>query len=399
MGLNERIGAPLDSGTGYERKPSTYLKELTEVGRGTPMGELLRRYWHPVALSTDATTTPKAIRMLGEDLILFRDKTGRPGLLYARCCHRGTTLYYGRVDERGIRCCYHGWLFDVEGQCLERPCEANADYIVSARQPWYPVRERYGLIFAYMGPPAKKPALPRFEALEILKDGELLEPHGDSFAAGGGHSPIIPCNWTHQFENVLDPFHVPILHGSFSGPQFNLQMASMPNAQWDLTDKGVKVTSTRTLDSGKIFRRVTEAVLPTVRVVPNPFLGGYGPVEKIGWMMPIDDTHYRIYTVFRVKEIGEISGKKTMHNGKAWEEMTEAEHQAYPDDYEAQVGQGPITLHSEEHLSPTDRGIVMLRRLYREQLKALDEGRDPIGVTFDDNAPPVRLEAGNYIDG
>jgi hypothetical protein len=175
-------------------------------------------------------------------------------------------------------------------------------------------------------------------------------------------------------------------------------MTMLPNVEWDLTEKGVKVTSKRQIPDGTTFRRVTEAVLPTVRVVPNPFVGGYGLVEKIGWMLPIDDTHYRIYTVFRVKEIGEISGKKTLHNGKTWEEMTEEEHQDYPDDYEAQVGQGRITFHSEEHLSPTDKGIVLMRRLFRAQLRAIEEGKDPIGISFDQSAPAIKLDAGNYID-
>ena len=114
---------PLDEGTGYQRKRVSHDGRLTEVGRGTPMGELLRRYWHPVGLSSHATDTPREVRILGEDLVLYRDKKGRPGLLHNRCCHRGTTLYYGRVEEEGIRCCYHGWLFDAEGRCLEQPCE------------------------------------------------------------------------------------------------------------------------------------------------------------------------------------------------------------------------------------------------------------------------------------
>ena len=112
-----------DIRSAYSLKPPTYNTRLTEVGRGTPMGELLRRYWHPVGLSGDAGATPRPVKILGEELILFRDGQGRPGLVYPRCCHRGTTLYYGKVEERGIRCCYHGWLFDVEGQCLEMPCE------------------------------------------------------------------------------------------------------------------------------------------------------------------------------------------------------------------------------------------------------------------------------------
>ncbi len=98
---------------------------MTEVGAGTPLGEFMRRYWHPVALSDKVNDIPQKLRLLGEDLVIFRDRQGRPGLLHARCAHRGTTLYYGRVEENGIRCCYHGWLFDVEGRCLEQPCEAD----------------------------------------------------------------------------------------------------------------------------------------------------------------------------------------------------------------------------------------------------------------------------------
>ena len=146
-----------DLGTGYAMKPSTTRTELTAVGRGTPMGELLRRYWHPVGLVADATDIPRKVRVLGEDLVLFRDKHGRAGLLHARCCHRGTTLYYGKVEEDGIRCCYHGWKFDTEGHCLEQPCEPEGGlFRDKVRQPWYPVEERYGLIFAYMGPADKE---------------------------------------------------------------------------------------------------------------------------------------------------------------------------------------------------------------------------------------------------
>ena len=130
-----------DLGTGYAMKPSTTRTELTSVGRGTPMGELLRRYWHPVGLVGDATDIPRKVRVLGEDLVLFRDRHGRVGLLHARCCHRGTTLYYGKVEEDGIRCCYHGWKFDTEGRCLEQPCEPDGGLFKDkVRQPWYPVR-------------------------------------------------------------------------------------------------------------------------------------------------------------------------------------------------------------------------------------------------------------------
>lgn len=138
-----------DTGTAYGRPAPTHKKELTEVGAGTPMGELLRRYWHPIGLVGDACETPRKVRVLGEDLILFRDLSGRPGLLYPHCAHRGTSLYYGKVDEKGIRCCYHGWQFDVQGHCLEQPCEPGGGaHRHRIRQPWYPVQELYGLVWA-----------------------------------------------------------------------------------------------------------------------------------------------------------------------------------------------------------------------------------------------------------
>ncbi len=203
-------GKSMDNGTGYGRAQPASMRELTAVGAGTPMGELLRRYWHPVGLAGDAREIPRALRVLGEELVLFRDGQGRPGLVYSRCAHRGTTLYYGRVEERGIRCCYHGWLYDVEGRCLEQPCEpGGGTQRERIRQPWYPVQERYGLLFAYLGPPARKPVLPRYEALEILDAGEFIE--ADANSVGGGGPVVIPCNWLQHYENLMDSLHVPIL--------------------------------------------------------------------------------------------------------------------------------------------------------------------------------------------
>ena len=267
-----------DLGTGYAMKPSTTRTELTAVGRGTPMGELLRRYWHPVGLVGDATDIPRKVRVLGEDLVLFRDKHARVGLLHARCCHRGTTLYYGKVEEDGIRCCYHGWKFDTEGHCLEQPCEPDGGLFKDkVRQPWYPVQERYGLIFAYLGPSEKKPVLPAYECLEKMDDGEFVE--ADNSSIGGGGPAIIPCNWLQHFENVVDPYHVPVLHGSFSGPQFTNMMASMPEVKFETSARGVTVRSIRHQDDGKVFYRVTEAALPTLRVVPNPRVAQFARVE------------------------------------------------------------------------------------------------------------------------
>jgi phenylpropionate dioxygenase-like ring-hydroxylating dioxygenase large terminal subunit len=385
-----------DLGTAYAMKPPTTRTELTSVGRGTPMGELLRRYWHPVGLVADATDIPRKVRLLGEDLILFRDRHGRVGLLHARCCHRGATLYYGKVEEDGIRCCYHGWKFDTEGHCLEQPCEPEGGMFKDkVRQPWYPIEERYGLIFAYMGPAGKKPVLPAYECLENMDDGEFVE--ADDSSIGGGGPAIVPCNWLQHFENVVDPYHVPVLHGSFSGPQFTNMMASMPEVTFEMSPRGVTVRSIRNQDDGKVFYRVTEAALPTLRVVPNPRVAQFARVESIGWTLPIDDTSFRIYVAGRVKNSGDLSRMRSKFNGKFWCDMTEQEHQRFPGDYEAQVGQGAVTFHSQEHFGQSDRGVLMVRRMLSDQLEALAAGRDPIGVSFDQGAPPVAFEAGNYI--
>jgi phenylpropionate dioxygenase-like ring-hydroxylating dioxygenase large terminal subunit len=386
-----------DQGTAYGRPAPTHRKELTEVGAGTPMGELLRRYWHPIGLSADATDTPRQVRVLGEDLILFRDQQGRAGLVYPHCAHRGTSLLYGKVEANGIRCCYHGWLFSVDGQCLEQPCEPEGGkFRDKVRQPWYPVQERYGLIWAYMGPPGKKPTLPRYEALENLDAGEFLEANDRSI--GGGGPQIIDCNWLQHYENLVDPFHVVVLHSTFSGTQFVEQMALMPQVTWDRVELGVRTTSVRRLDDGKTFRRVSQAAIPTLRVIPSPRLGKFGRVESLGWILPIDDHHFRIYVVGRVSEVGELSKMRSRQNGKLWEELTAEEHRASPGDYEAMVSQGRIARHSEEHLATSDRGIVMLRRYLQSQLEAVQRGEDPAGVSFDPDAPPVFFDAGNFLE-
>ncbi len=386
----------IDTGTAYGLPSPTWKKNLTEVGPGTLMGELLRRYWHPVGLTADAGTVPRKVRALGEDLILFRDGQGRAGLVYPHCAHRGASLYYGKTELQGIRCCYHGWLFDVQGHCLEQPCEeGGGPRRDKVRQPWYPVEERYGLVYAYMGPPDKKPLLPRYECLELLEAGEFVD--ADDSSIGSGGAVIVPCNWLQHYENVVDPFHVPILHGSFSGAQFTSQMASMPQVHFSTTALGVKVTSQRTMEDGRTFHRVTEAAVPTLRVVPNPRVGKYGMVESIGWVLPMDDTTYRIYTAGRVTEKGGMTKFRSRFNGKAWSELTEEEHQRFPGDYETQVGQGPIAHHSEEHFATSDKGIALLRRFLEQQLKAVAGGADPAGTAFTEEAAYVKFEAGNFL--
>jgi nitrite reductase/ring-hydroxylating ferredoxin subunit len=385
-----KIARPIDTGTAYGRPPGITNRTLTETGPGTRMGELLRRYWHPVALASEAAATPKPVRALSEDLILFRDGAGRPGLVHARCAHRGTTLYYGRVEERGIRCCYHGWLFDVEGRCLDQPCEPGGGlHKDRIRQPWYPVAERYGLIFAYLGPPERQPVLPRWDIMERLAPDEIVVAD-DNMMSG---DKVIPCSWTHHLDNIPDHYHVPILHGAISGIQFGELLGRMPAITWEYTTKGLNTIARRTLDDGKILLRIDEGILPNIRVIPDPGVSRYGQSESISWLLPVDDTHYMLYAALR-KSPG-WSRTKTKPGGKFWTEMTAEDHQRHPDDFEAQAGQGPLTLHSDEHLATTDTGVVMLRRMLLQQADAVAEGADPIGVSFDEEL--MTTDAGNFL--
>ena len=388
----------MDVGTAYGRPAPSYDATLVQVGAGTPGGEMLRRYWHPIAVAAEVGDRPRQVRVLGEDLILFRDLAGRPGLLSPRCCHRGTTLYYGRVERDGIRCCYHGWLFDVQGNCLDQPCEppghlaserARARY----RQPWYVVAEYHGLVFAYLGPPEKKPVLPRYDIFEDVPGDEEVVADGSNIGLAGDTTP---CNWLQTHENVMDPYHVFVLHAANSGNQFVPIMAVLPRVEWELTPLGVKSHQYRALSDGATFHRVTEVVMPTVRIVASPFVNRYGRSDSVAWTLPIDDTATVIFTLYRTRRGERV--QRSRYAGKAWAELTEEEHQRMPGDYEAQVGQGAITLHSEERLVSSDRGVVMFRRRLAEQIEAVRAGRDPLGVMFDPADALVRVEAGNFLD-
>jgi phenylpropionate dioxygenase-like ring-hydroxylating dioxygenase large terminal subunit len=389
-------------GGAYGRPPQHPDPELTQVGPGTPCGELMRRYWQPVAVSAQVTHRPEYVRILGEDLIIFRDKKGRPGLLYPRCMHRGTTLFYGKVSEEGIACCYHGWLFDVEGHCLRQPCEPDGGRNLEvARQPWYPVEDRYGLVFAYMGPPEKKPVLPRFDILEDLGPDEEIRAYIGAFGATGDTSmAVAPYSWLHMNDNVMDPFHVYVLHSTFTGVQFATQFALIPKVDFFTTENGVCYSAKRTLDDGREYDRISSWIMPNIMSVPNPIDIQQVRSNMITWSLPVDDSHFSMATASRVPKSapsGVFGGNGGFRlNGKLWHEMTIAEHQDTPGDYEAQAGQGPVSLHSEEHLASSDRGIIMQRRMLKAQIKLVAEGGDPVGVTFDPRSAVVNVRSGNF---
>lgn len=387
----------IDTGTAYGLRLGAPLNHLAQVGPGTPYGEVLRRYWQPVAKVEDATTRPIMVRALGEDLVLFRTRKGKAGLLHPRCIHRGASLFYGGVEDEGIRCCYHGWVFDTEGHCTEQPCEPDLGlHRDRVRQPWYPVEEQYGLIWAYMGPPEKKPLLPKYDTFEDLADDEVLIVN-DAGVGGGGPAEL-DFNWLQHWENVMDPFHVPILHARFSGFQFTSEMALIPEVEYEYTSRGVRSIQMRDLGDGRKLRRVTEVMFPNMRVVASPKLSS-GQTNMIGWVVPMDDTSFKIFTVARDTDPEFLAKLRSTHEGRPWKELSDLDHQRLPGDYEAQKSQGDISLHSEDHLTTTDQGVAMVRRMMAKQVKLVAQGGDPAGVVFDEASVVVPITGGNYFEG
>lgn len=395
----------IDEGTAYGMKPATYNKRLVEVSAGTPMGELMRRYWQPCALSKDITSEkPQKIRLLGEDLVIFRDGRGNPGLVHQHCCHRGANLFYGRIENDGIRCCYHGWKFDVKGNCIEQPAEVNlGNHRDRFRQPWYPVEERYGLIYAYMGPPDKKPVLPHWKHLEELGPDEELTVSADN-PYGPDKDQLyssLDFNWLQAFENTMDAPHLPWLHyyhscdqitgaplsgvfGDEDVPSYAFIKNLAGYIETDETELGVKQGVRVSNPDGKEYIARNEAMVPNVAVVTT--------LINLVYFVPCDDTSLIMFMVFRRKK-GEAVHVDEIHEGKSWREMTEEEHQLSPGDYEAQSSIGKLPAHSREHLSPGDKAVGKLRMRLEGAVKDVVEGRNPPGLIFDKNAPPLEISA------
>ena len=388
---------PNPEGNAYGRARQYPNTLLTEVGPGTPCGEMFRRYWHPIAASAGLTSVrPQQIRVLGEDLVLFRDGSGKPGLLYPRCMHRGTSLYYGKIENSGIRCCYHGWLYDTEGRCLEQPLEP-AGKVIKVRQPWYPVEERYGMVFAYMGPPDKKPVLPRYDVLEDLQPGQFYD---TSFGGWGSTSDnslsVVPYSWLNLSDNFVDPLHVYVLHSTFSGAQFDAEFSMIPKIEFIRTDRGVIHSSKRILEDGREFERLVEWVAPNILSVPPIMPLTEGPADSISWIVPVDDTHMFQVLAGKAKDGKRAFYDRPNNNTRVrWGEMTERERRDYPNDYEAQFGQGQQPLQSDEHLVTSDRGLVMQRRALTAVIKSVQDGSDPVNVHFDAYEAVVKIQARN----
>ncbi len=358
---------------------------LTLVGPGTPAGELLRRYWYPIAIAGELTDEQptKFARLLGEDLVLFKDKSGRVGLLADHCSHRGASLLYGRVEERGISCAYHGWLYDCEGNILETPPERNDAIMNSVKHTAYPVQELVGLIWAYLGP-APAPVIPHYDIWVRTGGARRIEWH-----------PVLDNNWLQTIENACDPTHAPILHQDAHSRR---QKAKPVNTTRGFIDDqpGFEVWEVPYgLMKKRIFRNGEEDEHPLIfpnmlRVANNTHI-----------MVPIDDTHtMRIDVIFLPAKEGVPyeEGGVTVRHLPPYKDPSDRSHPharwtletIAQQDHMAWETQGPIVDRSAEHLAHGDRGIVLLRRIMQENIELVRRGGgDPMAVVRDPDHPRI----------
>jgi len=352
---------------------------MTRVGPGTPAGETLRRYWLPVSFSEEIKADePKIVRRLAEDLLLFRDQQGRVGLTEPTCPHRGTSFEYGWVEAGGIRCCYHGWVFDVNGRCIEQPGEpAGSNFKDKIQLKAYPTQETGGLVFAYMGPD-EPPPFPRYDFL-FRQDGERTY---DGY--------LRECNFMNQLDNCLDPVHATILHGrEINGARENPERAETPEFEVLADDLFASYVARRQGPvAGKEWHREV-AYTPPVLVIHD---GGSTPDDPNGyfadvaWRVPVDD--YSTQS-FIVKFFPFKNGQSTvrpkrnsprppplMRGTRLKFDMTTVNGQ----DAAAQIGQGRIADRAAEHLGYSDRGVIQVRKLWMSAIQAVMRGDDPPGI-------------------
>jgi 5,5'-dehydrodivanillate O-demethylase len=355
---------------------------LTRVSAGTPAGRLLRRYWHVVAATAELTAAQpkKRVRILGEDLVLYRDKSGNYGLVAEKCSHRGVSLYYGFIEPDGIRCPYHGWKYNACGNCLEQPFEnPETGFKDKIQHPAYPVEKLAGLLFAYLGPPERKPFIPKWDLLvrdDGIKKIDVCE--------------ALRCNWLQAMENSVDPTHTYFLHshtlklkGDPDHVPFHYRMVSKIDFQLQIHPTWAGIQKQRTFaDENAPAETPHPLVFPNILFVPVRI--GYA----LHFRTPIDDHNTQVYQ-FRfsptkdgnavaqpedtpIEYVGTTNEAGEFH----MDNFTSQDHMAWET-------QGPIADRAKEHLGEADRGIIMLRKLLREQIQAVQNGEDPVGINRD----------------
>jgi 5,5'-dehydrodivanillate O-demethylase len=384
-------------------------ERLTQTSKGTPMGELLRRYWHPVAGSIELNeeNPTKEIRLLAENLVLFRSTKGVVGLIEPSCAHRKANLSYGVPEPEGIRCAYHGWLFDETGACVDQPSEpAGSRFKDKVQLKAYPVEELGGVIWAYLGP-APAPVLPRWDILTWEGVEKFIV------------SMELPCNWLQCMDNSLDPVHFEWLHNYWGSYVMGQEKPPEEREEWKQRMQSenargrheVKVGFDR-FEYGVIKRRLLENDTEDNEwwrighpvLFPNTLRVGQGRSFSFQIRVPMDDTHthHFVYRV-RVPNPGEVLPEQGpirvdfenvyKPNGRIRADWVLGQDQS------AWIIQGPITDRTDEHLGATDVGIILYRKLINEQLKIIEDGGDPINVHRTDKGPIFLQQEHSFYPG
>ena len=394
---------------------------LTQTGPGTPGGDLLRRFWQPIGLSEELPPggAPVPIKALGEELVLFRDEQGRPGLIGLHCPHRGADLSYGRLEDGGLRCIYHGWLYDVTGRCLEQPGEpAGSTFHERIKHTAYPCHEVAGGIFAYMGPGEP----PLFPAYEFLQAGE-----GFTYTTKYHHD----CNYLQGNEGNIDPGHLSFLHRflredfSFSRPPrvsvgtdraasssndlYGRDLA--PTIEIEETDFGIRIFSVRDANDGTNYVRISNFIFPNLSAFPG---GGGADGYSVNWHVPIDDrTHWKWSFTFnrRVRldldrlqrqTSGDVGTDYFLRRSKAnryLQDREEMKTRSYlgigpffpAHDALAVEGPGAIQDRTAEHTGSTDKAIVMSRLQLLKGIGQVKNGQDPMHLIRTPKQNELRL--------
>jgi phenylpropionate dioxygenase-like ring-hydroxylating dioxygenase large terminal subunit len=393
-------------------------QRMTRTGAGTPAGTLMRLYWQPVALAEelDMPRPLKPVRLMGEDFVLLRDRQGRHGLLARHCAHRCADLAFGRLEDGGLRCSFHGWLFDVTGRCLETPGEPEASPLAShIHQRAHPVVEQGGILWAYLGP-GERPAFPRFDC--------FVAPGSHVFAFKG----LMECNWLQALEVGIDPAHASYLHRFFEdedpsqsyGRQFRATSAgtdipmtrllrehARPRIEIERTEYGMRLFALREIDGSRMHVRVTNLIFPHGFVIP---LSAEMTISQ--WHVPIDDSRcywYAIFTSFadpvdkaamrrqrlELYTLPDYAPRlnKSNHYGFDPEQQsatfTGMGHDINVHDQWAIESQGPIHDRTRETLGYTDRGIVIYRRMLLDAIDRAKGGERPMMVLTAEEATAI----------
>jgi phenylpropionate dioxygenase-like ring-hydroxylating dioxygenase large terminal subunit len=400
---------------------------ITRTGAGTPAGGLMRRYWQPAALVDElAGNRPvKPVRLFGEDLVIFKDEKGRYGLIDRRCPHRGTDLAYGRLENGGLRCAFHGWLFDVSGKCLETPAEPDdSNLCANIKQKSYPVVERNGILFAYLGP-GEPPAFPHFDC--------FVAPASHTFAFKG----MIDCNWLQSLEVGIDPVHTSFLHRFFHdedpsqayGKLFRdtsrdsdmpmsriMREFTRPRIEVEPTEFGFRLVTLRQISEARMHVRVTNLMFPNAFVIPMS-----REMTITQWHVPIDDEKHYWYAIFTsfgtpvdkdemrrqrlaLYRLPDYIPNKNKSNDYGFDPH-EQEHETYTGmgadinvhDQWACESMGSIQDRTSEHLGTSDKAISAYRKLLRQAIEQTGKGEKPIMVL--DPAHAASITGPAAIDG